>query len=71
MSLRIDFALQDLFRARHGDCGDLATKLFAGPVRFLLDFGRRIAIDAPGEVQRDPEVIRAYLGEEMSADSSS
>ena len=46
---------------------DIADRIMA------LDFGKRIALGTPREIQDDPEVIRAYLGDAtfaMSAEAS-
>lgn len=42
---------------------DMALVMGIADRIMVLDFGKVIAIDSPGEVQNDPAVIKAYLGE--------
>ena len=44
---------------------DMAMVMGIADRVLVLDFGRVIAQGAPAEIQANPEVIRAYLGEDM------
>ena len=43
---------------------DMALVMELADRVLVLDFGAQVALGTPDEVQRDPNVIRAYLGEE-------
>jgi branched-chain amino acid transport system ATP-binding protein len=44
---------------------DMAIVMGIADRVLVLDFGRVIALDVPAEVQANPDVIKAYLGEEF------
>ena len=49
---------------------DMALVMSIADRVLVLDFGRAIALGTPAEVQGNPDVVRAYLGEEFGENAS-
>ncbi|TVR29599.1 MAG: ABC transporter ATP-binding protein [Spirochaetaceae bacterium] len=60
--LRTDHQLS-IFLIEH----DMSLVMTLSERIYVMDYGKLIAVGDPGEVRRDPSVIKAYLGEDVSA----